>query len=212
MSSSARQRTVGHMNKLIAATAAASACSRPDTQSVTIAPLPTVPASIDTTSSPPPPPPTASATFAPPPQPPPPPPPDPSGYLVVDMLPAPARCLGVASASKVSAKFTRDGGHMVLDVIITLPTSGAAAGTKFTNMAASSAWSATIVASTVASGNTIAHVTLQPTTAGSARAASMGVQLQVSCGSRGNGTLAVNVDYSNPPLPGNVPSVTLHDY
>lgn len=208
--SSARQRTVGHMNKLIAATAAASACSRPDTQTVTIAPLPTVPASTDTTSAPPPPPPTASATFTQAPQPPP--PPDPSGYLVVDMLPAPARCLGVASASKVSAKFTRSGGSIVLDVIITLPASGAAAGTKFTNIAGASAWSATIVASTLASSNTVAHVTLQPTTSGSATSASMGVQLQVSCGSRGNGTLGVNVTYSNPPSLGTVPTVSLHDY
>ena len=208
--SSARQRTVGHMNKLIAATAAASACSRPDTQSVTIAPLPTVPASTDTTSAPPPPPPTASATFTAPPQPPP--PPDPSGYLVVDMLPAPARCMGVATASKVSAKFTRSSGHIVLDLIITLPSSGPAAGTKFTNAAGNSAWSSTIVASTFASSNTVAHVTLQPTTSGSAPSASMGVQLQVSCGSRGNGTLAADVTYSNPLTPGTVPTVTLHDY
>ncbi|HEY2369602.1 MAG TPA: hypothetical protein VGH87_24555 [Polyangiaceae bacterium] len=198
------------MNRLLAATAAASACSRPDTQSVTIAPLPTVPATTDTTTAPPPPPPTASATFTQPPQPPP--PPDPSGYLVVDMLPAPARCLGVASASKTSAKFTRNGGSVVLDVIITLPTSGAAAGTKFTNAGASSAWSATIVASTFASSNTVAHVTLQPTTSGSVASASMGVQLQVSCGSRGNGTLGVNITYANPPSPGTVATVSLHDY
>jgi hypothetical protein len=210
MSSSARHRTVGHMNKLIAATAAASACTRPDTQTVTIAPLPTVTADTTSAPPPPPPPPTASATLTAPPQPPP--PPDPSGYLVVDMLPAPARCLGVAAASKVTAKFHRDGGHMVLDVIVSLPTSGAAAGTKFIGSGANSAWSATIVASTLASSNTVAHVTLQPTTSGSSSLASMGVQLQVSCGARGNGTLGVNVDYSNPPSPGTVPSVTLHDY
>ena len=202
--SGARQRTVGHMNKLIAATAAASACSRPDTQTVTIAPLPTVPASTTTTA---PPPPTASATFTQAPQPPP--PPDPSGYLVVDMLPAPARCLGVAGASKVTAKFHRDGGQMVLDLVVALPTSGAAAGTKFTGSGASSAWSATIVSSSIRSQSTVANVRLQPTATGSP---SIGVQLDVSCGARGNGTLAVTVAYSSPPTESTVPTVTLHDY
>ena len=195
------------MNKLIAATAAASACSRPDTQTVTIAPLPTV--TSDTTTAPPPPPPTASATLTQPPQPPP--PPDPSGYLVVDMLPAPARCLGVAGASKVTAKFHRDGGHMVLDLVVVLPTSGAASGTKFIGTGATSAWSSTIVSSSYRSSNTIANVRLQPTTSG-AGSASMGVQLEVSCGSRGNGTLGVNVTYTNPASESTVPTVTLHDY
>jgi hypothetical protein len=208
--SSARHRTVGHMNKLLAATAAASACTRPDTQTVTIAPLPNVPASTDTTSAPPPPHPTASATLTQPPQPPP--PPDPSGYLVVDMLPAPARCLGVAAASKVTAKFHRDGGHMVFDLVVSLPTTGAAAGTKFTGSGANSAWSATIVSSTIRSNNTVANVRLQPTTSGSASLASMGVQLDVSCGARGNGTLGVNVTYNSPPTESTVPTVTLADY
>ena len=207
--SSARHRTVGHMNKLLAATAAASACTRPDVQTVTISPLPTAPMSADTTPAPPPPP-TASATFTAPPQPPP--PPDPSGYLVVDMLPAPARCLGVAAASKVTARFHRDGGHMVLDIVVALPTSGAAAGTKFVGSGATSAWSSTIVSSSYRSANTVASVRLQPTTSGSASAASMGVQLDVSCGSRGNGTLGVNVTYANPASESTVPTVTLQDY
>ena len=208
--SSARQRTVGHMNKLIAATAAATACTRPDTQTVTIAPLPTVPASTDTTPAPPPPQPTASATLTQQPQPPP--PPDPSGYLVVDMLPAPARCLGVANASKVTAKFHRDGGHMVLDLVIVLPTSGAASGTKFTGSGTTSAWSATVVSSSFRSSDTVANVRLQPTTSGSASPVSMGVQLGVTCGARGNGTLAANVTYANPPTESTVPTVTLNDY
>ena len=207
--SSARNRTVGHMNKLIAATAAASACTHPDTQTVTIAPLPQI-ASDTTSAPPPPPPPTASATLTQPPQPPP--PPDPSGYLVVDMLPAPARCLGVAAASKVTAKFHRDGGHMVLDLVVSLPTSGAAAGTKFTGSGATSAWSATVVSSSYRSGNTVANIRLQPTTSGSASLASMGVQVVVTCGSRGSGTLAADVTYNNPPTESTVPNVTLHDY
>ncbi len=207
--SSARNRTVGHMNRLIAATAAASACTRPDVQTVTITPLPTVPASTDTTA-PPPPSPTASATLTQPPEPPP--PPDPSGYLVVDMLPAPARCLGVAGASKVTAKFHRDGGHMVFDLVVSLPTSGAAAGTKFIGSGANSAWSATIVSSSIRSSNTVANVRLQPTTSGSASIASMGVQLDVSCGARGNGVITVNVNYASPPTESTVATVTLHDY
>jgi hypothetical protein len=209
--SSARQRTVGHMNKLIAATAATAACTRPDVQTVTITPPPPT-ASTDTASSapPPPPPPTASATLAPPPQPPP--PPDPSGYLVVDMLPAPARCLGVAAASKVTAKFHRDGGGIVLDIVIALPTSGAAAGTKFLGTGASSAWSATIVSSSIRSGNTVANVRLQPTYAGGAALATMGAQLQVSCGARGNGTLGIYVSYNSPPTESTVATVTLQDY
>ncbi|HEY2367822.1 MAG TPA: hypothetical protein VGH87_15600 [Polyangiaceae bacterium] len=205
--SSVRNRTVGHMHKLIAATAAASACSRPDVQTVTITPLPTVPVSTDTTA--PPPQPTASATLTQPPQPPP--PPDPSGYLVVDMLPAPARCLGVASASKVTAKFHRDAGRVVLDLVIALPTSGAASGTKFIGSGATSAWSANIVSSSFRSSNTVANVRLQPTSS-TAVLASMGAQLQVSCGSRGNGTLGISVTYNSPPTESTVPNVTLNDY
>jgi hypothetical protein len=210
--SSARQRTVSHMNKMLTATAVAGAgasCTRAaDVQTVTITPLPTVPQTADPT--PPPPPLTASATFTAAP-PPPPPPPDPSGYLVVDMLPAPARCLGVAAGSKITGKFHRDGGSMVLDLVVSLPTTGTASGTKFL-ASQTNAWSATVVSSSLRANNTIANVRLQPTTTGSGSMATMGVQLGVSCGSRGSGTLGVNVTYSNPPTESTTPTLSLHDY
>jgi hypothetical protein len=207
--SAARHRTVAHMNKMLAATTAVAgtgaACSRTsDVQTVTITPLPTVSQTADPT---PPPPLTASATFTAAP-PPPPPPPDPSGYLVVDMLPAPARCLGVAAGSKVTGKFHRDGANIVLDLVVVLPTSGSAAGTQFL-ASQTNATFATIASSSFRSNNTVASVRLRPS---SASVATMALQLGVSCGSRGNGTLGVNVTYATPLTESTTPNFMMHDY
>ncbi len=200
----ARARTVAHMQQLLATATAAVACTKPDTQTVTITPLPTVPASTDPNASPPPPPtPIASATFNPPPSPPP--PPDPSGYLVVDMLPAPARCLGVAASSKASGRFRRDGSNLVLDVTVTLPKTGAAQST-FTGVAG--AWPGQVVSSSFDGSKTIAHVRLSPGTSASTGA---GVQLSITCAG-GAGTLNVSASFASPPNESTTPTFSLHDY
>jgi hypothetical protein len=197
---SARGSTLAHMHQMLAtatAVATASSCSRPDLQqTVTLTPLPTVPASIDTTPVPRPPAPTANATFtAQPPS-----PPDTAGYLVVDMLPAPARCLGIAPNAKSSGKFRRDAGTLVIDLVVTLTTSGA----TFTG-AAATAWSAQVVSTHILNNSTVASVRVQPT------GANLGVSLAVSC-PQGTGTLAVDVSYTGTAAEGTPVSLALHDY
>ncbi len=206
----ARSRTVAHMQRLVAtATAAASAasCTREaDVKTVTITPLPTV-TPTDTDIAAPPPPPTASATLNVPP--PPVPPPDPSGYLVVDMLPAPARCLGVAASAQASGKFHRDSSGIVLDLVVTIPSS-APGGATFTG-ATPTAWSGSIVSSSYRSHNSVAVVRARPTAASPGQAA-FGVQIPVSCGAAGTGTMAVNISYTAPAVDGSMPTFSLHDY
>jgi hypothetical protein len=202
MGAKARARTLAHMNEMIAAAVASTACAQPDTQTVTITPLPTVPSTADTTL---PPPPTASATFAPPP-PPPPPPPDPSGYLVVDMMPAPARCMGLAGSSSSTAKFRRDGTGLVVDFVVTLASSSAQPA-KFTGQQPGP-MSGVVVTFTYRSGSTIASVRVRPTLPSS----SLGLSLQVSCGSRGTGTLFVTATYAGTAAEGVPLTTALSDY
>jgi len=165
---------------------------------VTITPLPTVPG----TNTPPPSPrpvPTPTDTAETPDI-----KPDPSGYLVVDMLPAPARCMGVASSAKSKASFHRDGTGLVIDLVVTLATGGTQSAT-FTG-ASATAWSAQGVSSTFRSGSTIALVRIRPS------GTSLGVSLAVSCGAAGVGTLAVNVSYTAPASESTPVSLSLHDY
>lgn len=204
----ARSRTVAHMQRLVAtATAAASAasCTREaDVKTVTITPLPTVTPSDTNTSALPPP--TASATLNVPP--PPVPPPDPSGYLVVDMLPAPARCLGVAASSQATGKFHRDSSGIVLDLVVTIPSSAHATFTGATP----TAWSGAIVSSSFRANNSVAVVRARPSALVPGQVAAIGVQLPVSCGAAGTGTLAVNASYTAPAVDGSMPTFSLHDY
>ena len=200
MKSRARGRTMAHMHHMLAATAAVG-CSRAEgTQSVTLTPLPTVPASATDTTSPPPLPPVASATFSAPPAPPPS-PPDPSGYLVVDMLPAPARCLGLASAARSSARMNMTSAGPVLDLVVTLPAHGSRGGSKFTGTATT--WGGgQVVSSSFSGGGTVANVRVKPASAG---VTNLDVALGVSCGAAGNGTLVAAVIFANA-------TVTLTDY
>jgi hypothetical protein len=202
----ARARTVAHMQRLVATATAATAaaqCSHPDdVKTVTITPLP-LPAPTDSIVQAPPPPPTASATLTVPT--PPPPPPDPSGYLVVDMLPAPARCLGVAQAAHVTGKFFRDASGIFLEVVVTLTSHN----TTFTGLPPT-AWSGRIFSSNYRANNTvgIAHVRPQPATGSTA----LGLTFPVSCGSAGNGSLGVNVSYVGPAADGMIPTLSMHDF
>lgn len=188
-----------------AATSAASCTHDGDVKTVTITPLPTV-AAADTDIPSPPPPPTASATLDV--SPPPVPPPDPSGYLVVDMLPAPARCLGVAAHAQASGRFHRDATGIVLDLVVTILTS--APGPATFSGANPTVWSGTVVSWSLRTQSS-ALVRVRPTAASAGQAA-FGVQLAVTCGNAGVGTLAVNVSYAAPAWSGTVPTFTLHDY
>ena len=196
--STARRRTVAHMNKMLA-TATAVACSRPDVQTVTITPLPNTPASTDAT--PPPPPPTQTTSHLTPP----PPPTDTAGYLVVDMLPAPARCLGVANAARATAKFKRESGALLLDVSLSLPSLNGVGQVTFTGTPPS-AWSAQVVSSTARSGGTTGAARLKP------NGSNAGVSFEISCGAQGIGTLAVDVTFASPPTEQTPVTLNLHDY
>ncbi len=205
--SNARGSTVAHMHHMLAtatAVATVSNCSRTDVQgTVTITPLPTVPASTDPSA--PPPPPTASATFTAQHPSPPPPPPDPSGYLVVDMLPAPARCMGISSSATASASFHRDGAAgLVIDLVVKLP-SNTPLNALFTG-AAATAWAGQIMSSTFRSNATTAIVRIRPS------GSTLGISLPVSCGSQGVGTLGVNITYVPLATQSTPLSLSMHDY
>ena len=193
-----RGRTLAHMHQMLAATAAVG-CSRADVQTVTLTPLPTVPASAtDGTASPAPLPPTATVASPPPTAP----TSVPSGYLVVDMLPAPARCLGLASATKATARFHASATGPVLEIGVTLPSSGKLAGSKWDGTA--SPWSGQVQSSSF--HGPVATVRVKPA---AATTSSLGVSLGVSCGAAGTGAIAVTATFA---APGASASLTLQDY
>jgi len=201
--SSARHKTVAHMHRMLAATTALGCSRAADVNSVTITPLPTVPAPSDSPT--PPPPPTVTPTVTPlatvtaP--------PDPSGYLVVDMMPAPARCLGLAGATHVTGQFTKASGALVLQVVVTLPSSGKLAGTKFDGT--SSAWSGQVITTNFRNHNTMVVARLKPA---STTSGTMGMTLGVACGAAGNGTLGVTAIFNGTPVDGMIPALSLQDY
>jgi hypothetical protein len=218
-----RTRTLAHMNQMLATATAMASCSRPsDVQttheagSLTLAPDPTA-------SVPPPPTPSASATFtgveppataatatatatavAPP---------NPTGvttglatsntagYLVVDMLPAPARCLGVAQASKVAGRFEAGSGGVVLRLMVTLTTKGVTFASVTPTVMGGQ-----LVSSTFPS-MTVVDVEARPT-----GGQLMGVNLAVSCSGRGSGTLFVHASYTGPPAVARPVTFNITDY
>jgi len=186
------------------AVASATSCSRGQGETVVV----TIPPPTATSSNNAPVPrPTGTAIASTPPAPDPPPAPsDTAGYLVVDMLPAPARCLGLASSSHVTGRFRHDVSGVVLDVTVTLA-SGQATFTK----TAPNAWSGQVVSSGYPSA-TVATARMRPPTGAAGSSASIGVSFGVSCGSKGTGVLAVTANFTLPAQDGDKPSLTLHDY
>ncbi len=203
----ARDSTLAHMHQMLAtatAVATASSCTQSDLQqTVTITPLPMQPTSADPT--PPRPPPTASATFSAP-VPVPPPPPDPSGYLVVDMLPAPARCMGLAAATYVIARFHRDANGIVIAVGIQLPTGPTLATYSGT---APTAMSGTIATFAYRNNSTYATAKIRPVPQ---TAQNIGASFPVTCAGGSGGTLFAHVSFSGTPADGAPVNVTLTDY
>jgi hypothetical protein len=107
LSGTPRQRTVGQMNRLLAMAAsgaAIAACSKPAPreQGSTVVNVPQ--AKETATGDDKPPPPRASGSVMVPPTEPEV-PPEPTGYAVVDPMPPPARCAGMASGIKVTTKW-----------------------------------------------------------------------------------------------------------
>ena len=181
-----RGRTLAHMQRLLATAAVMPlACTKADTQGSQTITIPTVAASdtgqqthgtlipeTHTAATA-----TATATTT-----------ADIGYAVVDPMPAPARCMGLAAASQATATFTSDATGPVLDVHVTLPTGGNWSGSNFTP-GAPSPWSGQLVSHNV-TGNS-ARARIRPT----AGTTSLGVSFSVMC-TAGPGSIAVTANFN----------------
>jgi len=202
---SVRSRTLTHMQRLLATAAAmplAGACTKTDTQGSTSVTIPS--ASESTTAQN-----TAGGTLLPPPKEtatakPTATAPD-MGYAVVDPMPAPARCMGLASATTATAVFKKDSGGLYLEMTATLPTAQAWSGTTFASGQTPSAWSGTVIGSTVTANK--ATVKVRP----SANATDLGVQLSISCAA-GSGSIALTANFPASPTETTKPTLAKHDY
>ncbi len=208
-SSSVRNQTLSHMQRLLATAAAIplASCTRTDTQgtqTVTIPSASTAAATAQDTSAPtqgsllPPPTntaPTAKPTATAPDM----------GYAVVDPMPAPARCMGLAAASKASAAFKKQRGALVLEFAFTLPTSGPTwKGTTFQSGQQPSSWAGTMVSSRVVGSTMTVTVNV---TQGSTSA---GVSIPVDCAA-GPGSIGINASFPSAAENAKV-TLTMHDY
>lgn len=208
-SSDVRGRTVAHMQRLLAGAAAIplAACTKEDTQGTQTVTIPvasasasaTAPATIEGSLLPPP---SATATAtavatAP----------HDMGYAVVDPMPAPARCMGLAAASKSSASFKRDGAGVLLEIAVTLPTTGPQwAGAQFDTSNKPSPWSGTLVSSNIVAHTAVVKIKPSPNTT------NLGVSLPISC-SAGTGSISITAMFTDT-APTTSTKVTLntHDY
>ncbi len=205
-----RDRTLGHMRRLLATAAAvsAAACSREsgqnaDAVSVTIPPSTEDGGAAGTTPGTNPmashqhtvPTATATPTATAP----------PTGYAVVDPMPAPARCAGIAAAAKATAVFHKDKTGVYLEVTITL---GSANGAQFDKSAPPSSWGSNLLGAKFNGHSVILR--LRPTSS-SAGSASLGVSAGVAC-SAGPGHLTANVQWTGTPTAGTKTSIQLSDY
>ncbi len=201
--SSVRGTTLAHMQRLLATAAVVPlvSCTRSDTQSTQTVTIPAASSATtqDTTHGSLLPRPTATvtptATTTTPDM----------GYAVVDPMPAPARCMGLAQSTKANATFKRDAGGLFLEVTLSLPSGQAWAGTTFTPNSPPSPWSGTLISSNVLLTTATARV--RP----SAGITSLGVQFSVGCPA-GPGSIAVTASF--PASPTDTTKVTLqkNDY
>jgi len=178
--SGTRGRTLAHMQKLLATAAVMPvACTKTDTQeAVTV----TIPSATASTSAQP----TSSISLIPETH--------PSatatptgtapdiGYAVVDPMPAPARCMGLAAASKISTRWVTDAQGLLLEITVTLPTNGQWTGAVFNGQP--SAWSGQVVSSNSHGPVVVTRVRPAPNNT------SFGLSLGVTC-SAGVGQLSL---------------------
>ncbi|HEY1958054.1 MAG TPA: hypothetical protein VGH28_20675 [Polyangiaceae bacterium] len=205
-SESVRSRTVAHMQRLLATAAVLplADCTRADTQSSQTVTIPVSSATAPATATS-----TAQGTLLPPPTatvtatatataP-------NTGYAVVDPMPAPARCLGLAAASKATASLKQAGADWVIDIAVTLPAGGAWSGTAFAAGGTISPWSGTIVRSSMNNQSAKATLKLSPGTT------SAGLTFPVSCAA-GSGSIAITASFTGPAHAGAQVSLSKNDY
>jgi hypothetical protein len=202
---SVRIRTLAHMQRLVAATAVlplAGACTKSDTQGSQSVTIPSASASASTPG-------TVEGSLLPPPKEtatakPTATAPD-MGYAVVDPMPAPALCRGLANATTSAAVFKKDAGGIYLELTATLPMGSAWAGTTFVPGQSPSPWSGTVVSSQVTTNK--ATVKMRPT----AGSQNIGVQLSIMC-SAGPGSIAFNATFTASPTETTKPTLQKFDY
>jgi hypothetical protein len=127
------------------------------------------------------------------------------GYAVVDPMPAPARCNGLAAATTTIGAFKKDAGGLYFELTATLPTGTTWAGTTFTQGSTPSAYPGTVLSSQVTSNK--ATVKIRP----SPSMTSVGVQLSVSCPA-GPGSISVTASFSATPTETTKPTFQKYDY
>jgi hypothetical protein len=206
-SSSVRNQTLSHMQRLLATVAAIplASCTRTDTQGTQTVTIPSASTSTaqDTSTATqgsllPPPTntaPTAKPTATAPDM----------GYAVVDPMPAPARCMGLAAASKASATFKKQGGTLVLEFTFTLPTSGPSwTGTTFQAGQKPGSWAGTMVSSRVVGATMIVTVNVSP------GSTSSGVSIPIDCAA-GVGSVGINASFTTVAENAKV-TLSLHDF
>ena len=208
---SVRSRTVAHMQRLLATAAAIplAGCTRADTQGSQTVTIPVSSATTTATATAtdsnvhgsllPPPTATATATATPTAT-----APD-MGYAVVDPMPAPARCMGLAAASKATAAFKRHGADWALEITLTLPTNAAWTGTAFPPGATLSPWSGTLVSSNLTSHTAKAVLRVAP------GSSSAGLTFPVTCAA-GSGSVALTATFSGAPSASTKVSLSQVDY
>jgi hypothetical protein len=202
--SDVRGRTMMHMQRLLAAAAAiplATDCTRTDTQGSQSVTIPSASESASTQSTvqgsllPPKETPSAKPTVTAPDM----------GYAVVDPMPAPALCRGLATATTTTAVFKKDATGIYLEITATLPTGTTWTGTTFVAGQSPSPWSGTIVSSQITANK--ATVKMRPTAAST----NIGVQLSITC-SAGGGSIAFNATYPANPTETTKPTLAKYDY
>ena len=200
-----RSRTLTHMQRLLATAAAiplATSCTKTDTQASQTVTIPSASESASAQSTvqgsllPPKETPTAKPTVTAPDM----------GYAVVDPMPAPARCMGLANATNATAVFKKDAGGLYLEITATLPTAQAWTGTTFASGQTPSAWSGTVLSSTITANK--ASVKVRPSTPGTTN---VGVQLSISCAA-GSGSLAFSATFPASPTESTKPTLQKNDY
>lgn len=205
-SSSVRSQTLSHMQRLLATAAAIplASCTRTDssqgTQTVTIPVASTTTATTQETAQGsllPPPSATATATAQPTAT-------HDMGYAVVDPMPAPARCMGLASASKASAAFKKEAGVLVLEFTLTLPNGSQWHGTTFQAGAKPSSWAGPMLSSHANGSTMVVKVNVSP------GSTSAGVSIPIDCAA-GQGSIALNASFTSVAENAKV-NLTTHDY
>jgi hypothetical protein len=125
------------------------------------------------------------------------------GYAVVDPMPPPAQCLGVAATINASAKWKAkdDGAGFVIEITFGKP---GRADANYTPGDPGQTYSGKIISNTLTDGS--ATVVLEPT----AGATFANVSIAATC-TQGNGHVSAELNLSSPPSAGAAIPLTLSD-